>query len=179
MNLKFEEEPTYAAYIKLFEPLLGAAGPSRPLQARAAHGRRGACRAPPLSLLMSRLPPQTNCNIPFSNRQTMQVEAAVRVGQKRGREQLDELTAELQDGGRRKKVRAPSLFPFAFWEWVPHWQGRRGAAEPPARLQRRLRSGRAPRPRPPTPARRRRLPNLWPPTCFPPCVSPPLLHRFG
>lgn len=36
VNLKFEEEPPYPAYIKLFEPLLGIAGPSRPLQVETA-----------------------------------------------------------------------------------------------------------------------------------------------
>jgi serine/threonine protein kinase len=36
INLKFDEEPAYAAYIKLFEPLLGTSAPARPLQVEAA-----------------------------------------------------------------------------------------------------------------------------------------------
>ena len=31
MNIKFDEEPKYAAYRDLFEPLCGQAGPSRPI----------------------------------------------------------------------------------------------------------------------------------------------------
>ncbi|KAL4442959.1 hypothetical protein ABPG77_008450 [Micractinium sp. CCAP 211/92] len=75
MNLKFEEEPMYAAYIALFEPLLGA-NPARPLQ----------------------------------------VENAVKVGQKRGRSQLEELNAEVLDGSKRKKVRLG--FPASQWVTV-------------------------------------------------------------
>ena len=41
MNLRFDEEPLYAAYIALFEPLLGAAGPARPLQVENAVKVRG------------------------------------------------------------------------------------------------------------------------------------------
>ena len=36
MTLKFEEEPMYAAYIALFEPLLGASAVARPLQVENA-----------------------------------------------------------------------------------------------------------------------------------------------
>ena len=64
VNLKFDEEPHYAAYIKLFEPLLGQPGPSRPLQ----------------------------------------VDVALEAGKKRGREQLDALTADFESG-KRKKIR--------------------------------------------------------------------------
>ncbi|KAL6782597.1 MUT9 [Auxenochlorella protothecoides x Auxenochlorella symbiontica] len=62
MNLKFDEEPMYAALISLFEPLLGSPSAARPIQ----------------------------------------VENAVRVGQKRGREQMEEFR---DDAVRRKKVR--------------------------------------------------------------------------
>lgn len=65
INLKFDEEPLYAAYIKLFEPVLGTAAPARPLQ----------------------------------------VETAMEVGRKRGREELEILTADYGEGGKRKKVR--------------------------------------------------------------------------
>ena len=36
INLKFDEEPLYAAYIKVLEPLLGNAAPGRPLQVETA-----------------------------------------------------------------------------------------------------------------------------------------------
>ncbi|KAI3436643.1 hypothetical protein D9Q98_006059 [Chlorella vulgaris] len=76
MNLKFEEEPLYAAYIALFEPLLGASAPARPIQ----------------------------------------VENAVKVGQKRGRSQLEEMNAEALDGAKRKKIRLG--FPASQWVTV-------------------------------------------------------------
>jgi serine/threonine protein kinase len=72
MALRFDEEPAYGAYVALFEPLLGAAGPARPLQ----------------------------------------VDTAVAVGKKRGREDLEELQADL-DSGRRKKSRVG--FPACQW----------------------------------------------------------------
>lgn len=62
MNLKFDEEPMYAAYITLFEPLLGSPSVARPIH----------------------------------------IDNAVRVGQKRGREQMEEFQ---EDVSRKKKVR--------------------------------------------------------------------------
>jgi serine/threonine protein kinase len=41
VNLKFDEEPKYAAYMALFEPLCGPAGPNRPLQCEAGPARAG------------------------------------------------------------------------------------------------------------------------------------------
>jgi serine/threonine protein kinase len=63
-NLRFDEEPLYAAYIKLFEPLVGGSTTQRPLQ----------------------------------------IETAMEAGRKRGRQELEELTADFE-GGKRKKIR--------------------------------------------------------------------------
>ncbi|KAG7672488.1 hypothetical protein Ndes2526B_g08992 [Nannochloris sp. 'desiccata'] len=41
VNLKFDEEPKYAAYMALFEPLCGPAGPTRPLQCESGPARAG------------------------------------------------------------------------------------------------------------------------------------------
>lgn len=44
VNIKFDEEPKYAAYRDLFEPLCGQAGPSRPILTETA-ARVGGKRA--------------------------------------------------------------------------------------------------------------------------------------
>lgn len=36
VNLKFDEEPKYSAYVALFEPLCGPAGPARPILTEGA-----------------------------------------------------------------------------------------------------------------------------------------------
>ena len=64
INLRFDEEPLYAAYIHLFEPLLGEASVPKPIS----------------------------------------TDVALENGRKRGREELEELTADFE-GGKRKKIR--------------------------------------------------------------------------
>lgn len=72
INLRFDEDPPYAAYIQLFEPLVGGGDVPRPLQ----------------------------------------VDTAMGVAAKRGREELEALTADME-GGKRKKVRLG--FPASQW----------------------------------------------------------------
>lgn len=124
----------YAAYIALFEPLLGASAPARPLQVENAVKVSGSwcmvlidwcgavawagCRQSRLgrcclwhkgSLSCSALPLVCPSADPFSVRAHLFL-PRLQVGQKRGRSQLEELNAEVLDGTKRKKIRLVSVF---------------------------------------------------------------------
>lgn len=122
-----QEEPMYAAYITLFEPLLGASAPARPLQVENAvkvrrRGGRRRAGPPGPALRIARLHACTLPLHPHSRR--MHTAPPLRstprpraqVGQKRGRSQLEEMNADGLDGAKRKKIRLG--FPASQWVTV-------------------------------------------------------------
>lgn len=105
----------YAAYIALFEPLLGASAPARPIQVDNAVKARPpdarclsiavwrVCLGPAPAVLLHRAPAPRWAPLLKPPRPSLLC-ARLQVGQKRGRSQLEELNAENVDGAKRKKV---------------------------------------------------------------------------